>query len=232
MEFCGKHIASTSRYSSLQPTICHLPKGHRGQCKEMPFLEHLRTSYPQVAQKIKRDATMTTGAAWKSSDAGPNRILRWVMMEDDATLLEYGLDMSKLKPGIVAKLREKAADYDSCILVAAELTWLVYQMDNAPTCPPEIRAYLENLFGPMDGQTKCVICRLPLDFNDFMLARRGKAEIETCHKNPREHSPNNVGFGHRECNIAQGAKTLGEFYYWISDILERVEAEDGGIDTV
>lgn len=70
---------------------------------------------PSVANKIKRDPTMTTGAAWKSEDAGPNRILRWVMMLDDDELLKYGLDMSKLKPRVVAKLREKAADYDSCI---------------------------------------------------------------------------------------------------------------------
>lgn len=52
-----------------------------------------------------------------------------------------------------------------------------------------------------------------------------KAAIETCHKNPRMHNPENVGFGHRECNIAQGAKTLDEFYQWIEAILARVEEE-------
>ena len=77
-------------------------------------------------------ATMTTGAAWKSADAGPNRILRWVMLLDDEELLKYGINMAELKPGVIAKLREKAADYDSCALVAAKLTWLVYQMENAP----------------------------------------------------------------------------------------------------
>lgn len=222
MKLCLKPIHSTSKYAPLQPRLCHLPKGHKGRCEEMPFLDDLKTQAPRVAQKISRDATMTTGAAWKSSDAGPNRILRWAMMEDDETLLHYGLDMSALKPGIVAKLREKAADYDSCIMVAAELTWLAYQMKHAPICPNSIRAYLEELFGPMNNTTTCVICGLPLDFNDFNKARRGKAEIETCHKNPRLHSPANVGFGHRECNIAQGDKTLDEFYEWIYSILERV----------
>lgn len=225
MNFCNKIIPSRSKYADLQPSRCHLPVGHSGRCCEMPFLSHLKDCAPQVAQKIKRDATMTTGAAWKSTDAGPNRILRWVMMESDETLLRYGIDMNELKPGIVAKLREKAADYDSCIMVAAELTWMAYQMEHAPACPPDIKAYLEGLFGPMDVPTKCVICRLPLDFEDFNKAKRGKAEIETCHKNPRDHSPNNVGFGHRECNIAQGAKTLDEFYIWIRDILRRVDKE-------
>lgn len=56
---------------------------------------------------------MTTGAAWKSKDAGPNRILRWVMTKSDETLRYYGINMDDLKPGIVAKLREKAADYNS-----------------------------------------------------------------------------------------------------------------------
>jgi hypothetical protein len=49
----------------------------------------------------------------------------------------------------------------------------------------------------------------------------GAAVIETCHKNPRVHNADNVGFAHRECNIAQGAKTLDEFYAWIEGILDR-----------
>lgn len=226
MEFCGKKINSTSQYADVVNHICHCRKGHAGKCNEFPFLDHLKIVAPSVANKIKRDATMTTGAAWKSDDAGPNRILRWVMMLDDDELLKYGLDMTKLKPGIIAKLREKAADYDSCIFVAAKLTWLVYQMENAPTPPNEICEYLEDLFGKMvPCSTLCVICRTPLDFNLFSLARRGKAEIETCHKNPRMHNPDNVGFGHRECNIAQGAKSLDEFYKWIAGILERVNLD-------
>jgi len=146
------------------------------------------------------------------------------MMLSDEELLDYGLDMSQLKPGIVSKLREKSADYDSCILVATKLTWLAYQMMNAPAPPQDIKEYLKELFGTMQmGSTLCEICKLPIDFNLFALAVRGKAEIETCHMNPRLHNPDNVGFGHRECNIAQGAKTLDEFYDWIEGILDRVK---------
>lgn len=226
MEFCNKAITTRSQYADAAQHKCHCPKDHSGECSEFPFLEHLKSVAPSVANKIKRDATMTTGAAWKSEDAGPNRILRWVMMLDDIELLKYGLDMSKLKSGVTAKLREKAADYDSCILVAAKLTWLVYQMENSPIPPIDTREYLEKLFGEMkSNSTLCVICRLPLDFNLFKLAARGKAAIETCHKNPRIHNADNVGFGHRECNIAQGNKSLDEFYSWINGIINRVDSE-------
>ena len=90
---------------------------------------------------------MTTGAAWKSEDAGPNRILRWVMLESDEVLKSYGINMENLKDGVVAKLRDKAASYDSCIQVAIKLTWLVYQMEGAPDCPHIIKKYLEDHFG-------------------------------------------------------------------------------------
>jgi len=44
-------------------------------------------------------------------------------------------------------------------------------------------------------------------------------------RDAREHNAENVGFAHRECNIAQGAKTLPEFYRWIAEILERVQQQ-------
>ena len=226
MDFCKKTIKTKSRFSDVVQPKCHCTRGHLGKCKEFPFLDHLKQIDKRVADKIKRDATMTTGAAWKSEDAGPNRILRWVMQLSDKKLLKYGIDMSKLKLGVIAKLREKAADYDSCILVAAKLTWLVYQMKNAPTPPENIKKYLEELFGKMKkDSTVCIICRLPLDYKLFSIAERGKAAIETCHKSPRLHNSDNVGFGHREYNIAQGAKTLDEFYQWITDIMSRVRKE-------
>ena len=113
MEFCHKVIPTRSQYADVAEHKCHCPKGHSGKCEEFPFLNHLKSINKQVAEKIKRDATMTTGAAWKSADAGPNRILRWVMLLDDEELLKYGINMAELKPGVIAKLREKAADYDS-----------------------------------------------------------------------------------------------------------------------
>ncbi len=204
---------------------CHCQKGHDGKCLEYPYLRDLKEKYKKVAEKIKRDSTNTTGAAWASDDAGPNRILRWAMLLSDEELLNYELDMSQLRPGIVAKLREKAASYEDCMQVAMKLTWLVYQMPDAPTPPDSIERYLKGVFRDMiPGSTRCEVCLLPISFNLFSTAQRGTASIETCHKNPRVHNADNVGFAHRECNIAQGAKTLDEFYAWIEGILARARS--------
>ncbi|HCO94812.1 MAG TPA: hypothetical protein DIU00_12815 [Phycisphaerales bacterium] len=220
--FCREEISSRSKYSDLAERRCHLPMNHKGKCAELPFLHHLGQVAPKVAKKIERDSIMTTGASWKSKEAGPNRILRWVMLESDDKLSTFGIHMSRLKPQVVAKLREKAADYDSCIRVAMWLTYEIYKMPDSPDVPKHIRDYLEPLFGSIvPNSTTCTICRLPLSFSLFAAARRGKAEIETCHKDPRLHQPDNVGFAHRACNIAQGPKTLNEFYDWIEQILRR-----------
>jgi hypothetical protein len=220
--FCRNVIASRSKFTALADRRCHKSKGHTGNCQEFPFLDHLLSDYPKVEEKIIRDSVMTTGAAWKSEEAGPNRILRWVMLLPDDELLKYGIHMAKLKPQVVRKLREKAADYDSCIRVAMWLTYIVYQMPDAPQPPPPIRKYLERIFGEMAfNRTTCCVCLLPLSFALFGEARRGKAAIETCHKDPRIHSPENVGFSHRECNIAQGDKTLDQFYDWVQGIISR-----------
>jgi hypothetical protein len=222
-ELCHEIISSRSAYDSVQPKFCQLPKGHSGKHSEFHYLEHLRTIQKSVADKIKRDSTMTTGAAWKSAEAGPNRILRWVMLLSDSDLNRYNIQMDKLKPQVVAKLREKSATYDDCMAVAKKLTWLVYQMNEAPK-PPQGIKYLENYFGEIVlGSTTCIICKKELPFSLFSKAQRGKAEIETGHISPREHNAENVGFAHRECNIAQGNKTVLEFYDWIRGIIKRVD---------
>ncbi len=225
-QLCLEHIPGRSVYEQIQPRLCQCLRGHEGEHHEFPYLAQLsRGDYKSVADKIKRDATMTTGAAWKSKQAGPNRILRWVMLLPDEELEQYGIVMRDLKPQLVAKLREKAASYEDCMAVAKKLTWLVYQMPGAPIPPAEIADYLELHFGPMQpDSTACMVCHLPLPFELFFKAARGKAEIETGHKNPRLHDVDNVGFVHRECNIAQGNKTLPEFYLWIREILRRVDA--------
>lgn len=219
---CRSSLTTRSKYSGLYTPRCHSEKEHAGPCAEFPFLSELTQSNPRVAQKIKRDSTMTTGAAWKSEDAGPNRILRWVMLENDKTLKDFGLNMKNLKPGVIAKLREKAASYDDCVRVALGLTVKAYNMPDAPRISDELKDYFQAIgFVLNSGSTCCEICRIPLSFDLFENAQRGKAEIETCHKDPRCHSPDNVGFAHRECNIAQGAKSLEEFYNWIQGILDR-----------
>lgn len=223
-ELCREIISSRSAYDSIQPKFCQLPKGHSGKHSEFHYLDHLRTIQKSVADKIKRDSTMTTGAAWKSTEAGPNRILRWVMLLSDGDLTGFNIQMDKLKPQVIAKLREKAATYDDCMAVAKKLTWLVYQMNEAPKPPQDIKEYLENYFGEIvSGSTTCIICKEKLSFSLFSKAQRGKAEIETGHISPREHNAENVGFAHRECNIAQGNKTVLEFYDWIRGIIKRVD---------
>lgn len=223
---CRREILPRSRFSACATRRCHLPAGHEGKCQEMPFLVELSAEYPKVAEKIERDSVMTTGAAWKSEEAGPNRILRWVMLSSDDDLLELGINMAALQDQVINKLREKAATYDECIEVAMWLTRSVYDMEEAPEATGEILAYLEQLFGPRPIEhTTCVVCRDVLPFSLFAEARRGKATIETCHKDPRVHTAENVGFAHRECNIAQGAKTLDEFYDWVEQILRRVKPE-------
>lgn len=225
MEYCKKTLSNRSKYSALATKLCFKEKGHAGKCSEFPYLDHFTKNAPTVKAKVVRDATMTTGASWKSDEAGPNRIIRWVMLLDDATLkTDFKLDMGKLKPGVVAKLRDKAATYDQCMEVAAMLTLAAYEMTGAPAPTKEVGAYLEQRFGGIvPGKTTCIVCRLPLAFDAFKKAARGKAEIETAHKNPREHNEKNVGFAHRECNIAQGNKPLDEFYAWIDGILKRVD---------
>lgn len=211
MPLCRKVIPTRSKYSDPSQRICFKPAGHEGRCDQFPYLRHLGRVAPKVEDKIIRDSIMTTGAAWKSEDAGPNRILRWVMLKSDEELAGLGIKMAKLKPQVVAKLREKAAEYASCMAVAQKLTSLAYGMANAPEAPAEIQNELRELGVPIAvGATSCLVCRDPLDFRLFAAARRGKAEIETSHRNPRLHTPENVGFAHRAYNIAHSkSSTIG-----------------------
>ena len=224
LRLCLQPLPGRSKYDGIQLRLCQREEGHVGPHDEVPFLRELKAAYPAVAEKIKRDATMTTGAAWKSEEAGPNRILRWVMLLPDDELRAFDIHMDRLKPQVVAKLREKAAPYETCIEVAKKLTWLVYRMPDAPEPSKDLTSYLGMHFGSMTpADTTCLVCRRSLSFALFSKASRGKAEIETGHSNPRLHNAENIGFAHRECNIAQGSKTLQEFYAWIAAILYQVK---------
>ena len=224
LQFCGKVIPPRSKYPPPGQHRCYCIAGHTGPCDEFPFLVGLKQSAPRVAAKIRRDATMTTGASWKSYDAGPNRIQRWIMMlPDEEILTNYELDMTALSPTVVAKLREKSASYEDCMACAIKLTWLAYGMSDAPAADEQTTHYLETFHGSITrGHTTCLICKAPIGFKLFAEAKRGKATLETSHGDPRMHVPNNVGFAHRDCNIAQGNRTLEEFYEWTSEILRRV----------
>ena len=144
------------------------------------------------------------------------------MLLPDAELRKIKIDMAQFKPQVVAKLREKAANYDDCMAVAQKLTCLVYGMLGAPIAPDDVRGQLQDLGFPIKvDSTCCLVCMEPLAFTLFDQAQRGKAEIETAHSDPRQHTPGNVGFAHRVCNIAQGNRTLNEFYDWIEQILKN-----------
>lgn len=224
MSVCGRVISarSNAKYSPEDFQRCFHEVGHEGRCEQYPYLKHFAEVAPRVRQKIIRDATKTTGASWKSEDAGPNRISRWLMLLSDAELSALGINMATLKPGVIAKLREKAASYEDCMASAQYLTMLAYGMINAPFPDSYTKHYLESRFGQIGiGRTNCLICKSLLDFNDFADAKRGRALIETAHALPRLHTPGNIGFAHRDCNIAQGNRSLPEFYSWMDGILSR-----------
>lgn len=224
MRFCGKLLKSrvNSKYDPPGLHQCFKDEAHSGPCAEFPFLDHLHSIAPKVRSKIIRDATKTTGASWKSAGAGPNRISRWTMLLSDTELKSLGVNMAEMKPWVVAKLREKAATYVDCMDAARRLAWLAYGMEQSPEPDSDTRRYLEDLFGTIEpGSTTCLVCKATLSFALFDEARRGRAEIETAHASPRSHTSANVGFAHRSCNIAQGDKSLAEFYAWIVAILQR-----------
>src|SRR3990172_11525733 len=161
MKFCGKSMRTraNSKYDPPNLHRCFREERHDGSCEEFPFLNHLREVAPRVRDKVIRDATKTTGASWKSEDAGPNRISRWTMLLSDAELAKLGVNMKALKPWVVAKLRDKGAKYDDCMDAARKLAWLVYGMQNAPKPDDYTKRYLENHFGPIvRGSSPCLIC--------------------------------------------------------------------------
>lgn len=224
-ELCKKPMSGRSKFEAHFERKCARLAGHEGKCHEYPYLKQLAKVAPRVANKIKRDSTKTTGAAWKSDDAGPNRIDRWAMLLPDKLLSdEFGIHMDQLKPSVYAKLRDKAASYDDCMEVAKALTILAYNMPDVPEPDKQTKGYFQTIGLPLgEFKTTCIICKDVLNFDLFEGAQRGKANIETAHANPRLHEADNVGFAHRECNIAQGDKSLDEFYDWMSQILDRTK---------
>jgi len=102
IHLCSHALPVRGKYKDISEKRCYKEQGHTGACEEFHYLSHLSQFHKRVADKIKRDATKTTGAAWSSEEAGPNRIDRWVMLQPDEVLLRYGLDMSILKQTVVA----------------------------------------------------------------------------------------------------------------------------------
>lgn len=176
----------------------------------MPFLRELKETHPKVADKIQRDSLNTRGASWGVKKDGEqnrrNRQPRWTLVPGDQFYPTHW------------------AEYSTCLDVARHLTSHVYAMKGAPTPSETTKALLKP--GEHDGL--CPICLVRLDFDDFSKAKQSKAEIETAHIDPQAvhiHTDDNVAFAHRQCNIAQGDRSIEEFLAWIGSILER-HAED------
>lgn len=96
LRLCLRVLPSRSTFKEIQPRLCQKLEGHLDAHHEFPYLDGFYHLYPSVAKKIIRDATMTTGAAWKSPEAGPNRALRWIMLLPDEELRHFGIHMNKL----------------------------------------------------------------------------------------------------------------------------------------
>ena len=192
-----------------QKRTCHLELQHeQSRHTDMPFLLDLKKHHKKVGDKIERDSLNTRGAPWPKNLSGVqkrrNRQPHWTLKEGD-----------QLYP-------QHYADYETCLEVAKRMTYYVYCMHGAPTCPDEIVKYLEQK--PEEDTYLCPICLLPVDFRDFEKAKQSKALIETAHLDPQAeyiHTPDNVCFAHRTCNIAQGDRSIPDFLNWMDGILKR-----------
>ncbi|MCH2428938.1 MAG: hypothetical protein MK168_06400, partial [Candidatus Thalassarchaeum sp.] len=103
---------------------CHKLPGHSGSCGEFGFLNNLKSIDNKIANKVKRVSWNTTGAAWKTKKAGPNRMPRYVaalpIEEFEKALKEKGFNLNELSTP--EKIIEKGATYAQCINVAIKLT--------------------------------------------------------------------------------------------------------------
>lgn len=227
---CRNVISARSR--SWPPPVggfrCSKLHGHDGRCSERHFLDHLKGLgglHKKIAAKIERDSFNTTGAAWNTGVAGPNRMPRHVA----------NLPRDALNRALVAnnyptldmlrnpeKITDKGASRDECLRVAIQLTREAYAMENAPEMPQELVDYFASISFRRTHEGRCLICHAPIDYNQFAEARVGTSTIQTVHSDPRVHTPGNASFGHKQCNVAQGDRTLEEYYDWMEEVLRSV----------
>lgn len=212
MEYCNKTI----RPDSQARFKCKKEKRHSDKCESTPFLNHLKTfsngKFRKVAEKIEQDAYHTRG---NKTRPFKNRSFRWDTPVENP-------EQHKNEKNLGIPKKEYAAQ-EECFKVAQKLTRLIYEMAGAPKCPPEITKLLDKK--PICNSAKCPICNGSLDINDFRKAKWGKALIEMCHVQPLSehkvmHNYKNMSWAHRECNIAQGEKSIPTFLKWISGILK------------
>ncbi len=195
---------------------CKLANGHTGKCNSFPFLAHLKTTNSKIAKKIEQDAYHTRGNKTKPFK---NRSFRW----DNPISNNQASTMKTQKNKGIPK--KEYATQEECFKVAQKLTRLVYEMENAPECPDEIKPYLDQVPDKVNNPCICPLCKEKLDIHSFGESQWGQAVIELWHTKPLnettfEHNANNIAWGHRACNIAQNDKTLSETLDWFEEILK------------
>lgn len=212
-DFCNSIIRKGDRQSR-----CKLITGHQGRHNLYPFLDDLNANYPKIAKKIKQDAYHTRGNKTKPYK---NRSFRWNPITIPLEEVENFKAQNRL--GIP---RKESATQEECFEVARKLARLVYEMRNAPACPPNIAEYLDQIPDAENNPCLCPLCRQPLDIDDFGRSLWGKAVIELWHIIPLSdnnlgHNAENTTWGHRICNIAQGERTTEQTLDWMVEILKE-----------
>lgn len=204
-EYCGYEFG---RGLGGVVRTCRCPVGHQGRHTDMPFLLHLKNKHQKIAEKIERDSFNTRGAAWGTDKDGEqyrrNRQPRWTLKPGD-----------QLYP-------QHYQEYEICLEIAREMTLQIYEMPDAPDCPPEIARFLPR--EPVRGNYLCPICLEPIYVADFEEAKQSQAVIDTDHLNATLefcHVPGNVFFAHHDCNVRKGERSLKGFLDWVTELLER-----------
>ncbi len=221
MEFCNKILRS----GTLSNMECKLEKDHHGICDSYPFLKHLILIQKKLSDKIKQDAYHTRGNKTKPFK---NRSVRWdrPISQEEAKNLKNENDL-----GIPKK---EHSSQEECFKVARKITRLIYEMDDAPVCPPEIQKYLDQEPDKKDNPCICPLCLEKIKISDFKENVWGMAKIELWHITPLSdntpnHDADNLGWGHRTCNIAQQERTTDETIDWMESLVKkhRKSSEEG-----
>jgi hypothetical protein len=223
MKFCSKKIKTTSKI------LCKLEENHKGKCNAHPYLQGLELDiknssasdkdkklFKKIVDKIKQDSYNTRGNTTKPFK---NRSFRW----DTPISKDEALKMKKSKSTGIPK-KEFATEVE-CYKVAQKLTRLIYEMKNAPKCPENIIPFLDKTPDPIKNPCICPLCKEKLNINDFLDSIQGQAKLELWHLEPltenvSKHNAQNISWGHRECNVAQGDRSTNETLEWMKKIIK------------
>lgn len=212
-KFCNKVLRKNTE-SKFQ---CKLEKGHEGRCNPHPFLDHLKESHRRIADKIIQDAYHTRGNKTKPYK---NRSFRW-----DRPISPAEAQKLKNRKNLGIPKKEYSPQED-CFKVARKLTRFIYEMEGSPDCPVEIKKYLDKVPDKKGNPCVCPLCLEEMNISDFDAATWGKAVIELWHIKPLSaekvlHTEDNLGWGHRTCNIAQQERTTEDAIKWMESIVEK-----------